>query len=160
MASKTSKKSKKDKKDRKDKKKGAATRGELKTPEILGASPCDRGPDKRRTIKVNPTQRVDAFFLVCAASAKVRVTITKIGSDALGDTVRSLIEIPPGPNPLVVTLTPLPPGDYIVAWHYAVAGPFQLVVELQVDGTTRFRKTRTFNDSLPVDTVTGSMVIA
>lgn len=121
-------------------------------PKILGPGPCDRGDPLFEQIIVGPGQEVKAFFLLCSASGMVRVTLTRVGG-GLGIEVGRTSKIPPDPNPREDVLTPLPPGRYIVSWDYAVSGPFQIVVELHVDGAPRYRKKRDFQNNLPVDSV-------
>ncbi len=120
----------------------------------LPPSPCrQRGAEIPSAVFAARTQRVQAWCMVCSSPARLRVTISSVGSTSTGGTVLFDQEIPP-PNPVTLDLSPLPPGQYLVHWGYVVTGPsWEVVTEVIVDDVTRFRKRNGAQDGIPANTI-------
>lgn len=127
----------------------------------LPPSPCaDRGAEIPAAVFVSGAQRLQSWCMVCSSPARLRIAISSASPTAHGGTVLFDQKIPP-PNPVVLDLSPLPPGEYIVQWSYVVAGPsWEVVAELIVDGVTRFRKRNAADDSIPVNTIWALIVVS
>ena len=127
----------------------------------LPPSPCaNRGKEIPAAVFANHTQQVQAWFMVCSSPAHLRIVLSSVSASTThGGTVLFEQDVPP-PNPVILTLNPLPPGQYVIQWSYVVTGPsWEVVAELLVDGATRFRKRNTASDSIPANTIWDFLMI-
>ena len=137
-------------------KKKTARRGTRKkiARRVAAESPCkQRGPELPSNVYVSPGQTIDTFLQICGAAANVVVTLHYPDPTRVGGTPLFSGRIPPGPNPLTIRLPPLSRGVHVVMWTYAVAGIWDVVAELQVDGAARFRKINSHDDGIPVQSI-------
>jgi hypothetical protein len=136
-------------------KKAPAKKAAANAPAILGPSPCDlRGKENPVKVFARAGQRIDVFFLLCAASARLRIDLSSLDQiSSGGTTILPTTTIPPAPNPIVVPLGNLGKGQYVVTWMYEAFGDYQIVAETQVDGVPIFRKVNALKDGLPTGQV-------
>lgn len=121
-------------------------------------SPCgegQRGAELLANVFVQPPQRLQSFFQVCASPAFLRVALFHDTPGAVGGTV--LFEQHIGGqgqlNPVLLEIGPLLPGRYILQWGFAVVDNWEIAAEVWVDGVPRFRKLNAHHDTIPSNNV-------
>lgn len=135
-------------------KKAKATKKKAGGAAVLAPSPCrQRGRETPSYVYASPGQRIDAFLQVCGAAAQVIVSLHSPGPTSVGGTPLFSGRMPPAPNPLVITIPPLPTGVHVIMWTYAVAGIWDVVAELHVEAVARFRKLNSHGDDIPVNAI-------
>jgi hypothetical protein len=123
---------------------------------IAGAptSPCDRGKDILKPIRVQSTQHVQAFFKVCASPATLFLYLRNADPaiPAGEDTIfhGRLVDVAGNSIDEITCNVTTRSGRFDVVWEFVVVDNWEVCCELYVDGVLHFRKTNKASDNLAI----------
>jgi hypothetical protein len=124
-------------------------------------SPCmTRGPEIPRpggVITVPFEGSVQFLLLSCFSPGNLIVRLGPLGELVPSSTVLMDQTVPP-PNPVTITLPSLAKGRYLLHWSFLPGtNPWQIVIEISVDGVIKFRQLKHDGGNIPLPT--GFMVL-